>query len=756
MRLFSSAVLGALVAGLCLSAAQAQTSYVIPSQVSTTEGAAASSFPWNRDSTGGHRIQYCYDSSHFQHSSPVRIQRLRWRADGPSKLSWGGVTHPGVRIDLSSAPVDYLQLTSNFANNHGPDRLNVYTGNVTVKPSPAGGNTTPGIWYVDITLSTAFSYDPSKGKDLLIDITLPGNWTGASSTMLDAITTGGAASRCYSFNDAKATLGTLEMPVAAVMEVTVVPDNSLRPAFGVDKTSGVSPLTVQFTDSSTTTDPSGITSWAWDFDGDNTVDSTLQNPQHIYAGQNKTVQYDVSLTVTDAANPGGRTLTKKSLITVDPVPVANFTATPTTGGLPLVVRFADKSTGAAQWEWDFDGDNRIDSYVQNPVWPYVRPGVYTVSLTVRNSVGQHTLVRKDLITCQSATSNRLSPAILQYQFNETRGARVANTASTSLLPMHGGASKAQWQVAARSYEFRGPEASFGALGNGAHVSTGWNAQLTGDTTFMFWYRLRGLAPNAASYFFGDGQLRLYTGGSAQTSLLFRGTSIGDMFGQGSVQADNSWHHFALVVDDIAGQLHWYIDGKLQFSKAFTPLSFAYAGATQALLVGSSSPSTGHATQHYDMDDFRIYGTARTAAQIQQDMAHELPTVSLFGDGCMGPQLVPVIGASGPPSSGNSGFQVTVDGAESGRPGILVLGLSGAKLAGLAPLPISLAGFYGPGSFCALDVDFLLSAAAVGGSAPLGFPVPLPSGLQGAHLYAQWLGFGSVGAVSHGLDINIQN
>jgi len=60
-------------------------------------------------------------------------------------------------------------------------------------------------------------------------------------------------------------------------------------------TSGTAPLTVQFTDTST----GNITSWAWDFDNDGMIDSTQQNPTHIYA---IATVYTVSLTVT---GPGG-------------------------------------------------------------------------------------------------------------------------------------------------------------------------------------------------------------------------------------------------------------------------------------------------------------------------------------------------------------------------------------------------------------------------------------------------------------------
>jgi parallel beta-helix repeat protein len=78
-------------------------------------------------------------------------------------------------------------------------------------------------------------------------------------------------------------------------------------SFSTDKTSGLSPLTLQFTDTST----NNPTSWAWDFDNDGTTDSTLQNPSWTY---NTPGTYTVALT---AANAGGsRTITQSDLINV--------------------------------------------------------------------------------------------------------------------------------------------------------------------------------------------------------------------------------------------------------------------------------------------------------------------------------------------------------------------------------------------------------------------------------------------------------
>ena len=66
---------------------------------------------------------------------------------------------------------------------------------------------------------------------------------------------------------------------------------------------------------------------------------------------------------------------------------ANFSANPTSGYVPLTVNFTDQSFSAdsiASWEWDFQNDGIIDSYVQNPSFTYQNTGSYSVSLTVTN------------------------------------------------------------------------------------------------------------------------------------------------------------------------------------------------------------------------------------------------------------------------------------------------------------------------------------------------------------------------------------
>ncbi|HJV65848.1 MAG TPA: PKD domain-containing protein, partial [Geomonas sp.] len=148
--------------------------------------------------------------------------------------------------------------------------------------------------------------------------------------------------------------------------------------FSARPVSGAPPLPVSFVDSST----GSITSWLWNF-GDSTT-STLQNPTHVYTSAGS---YNVTLTVT--GTDGSDSKTQPNYITVNPVsPVADFSATPQTGTVPLSVSFTDSSVGSITgWLWDF-GDSTTSTQ-QNPSHVYNSAGSYTVTLTVTGSGGSN-------------------------------------------------------------------------------------------------------------------------------------------------------------------------------------------------------------------------------------------------------------------------------------------------------------------------------------------------------------------------------
>jgi PKD repeat protein len=171
--------------------------------------------------------------------------------------------------------------------------------------------------------------------------------------------------------------------------ITVTGSGTLSADFTGTPTSGNVPLSVYFTDKSTGT-PS---SWSWDF-GDGQTD-TRKDTVHIY---NQPGLYTVALTVMD--NNGTKSATQKeayiSVLTPGEL-IADFTAEPTSGTVPLKVQFTDTSVGIPTlWSWDF-GDGTSD-IVANPVHVYENAGNYTATLTISNQEGGiSTKTRKDYL-----------------------------------------------------------------------------------------------------------------------------------------------------------------------------------------------------------------------------------------------------------------------------------------------------------------------------------------------------------------------
>ena len=158
-------------------------------------------------------------------------------------------------------------------------------------------------------------------------------------------------------------------------------------AFTGTPTSGDVALTVNFSDQSA----GAPTSWSWTFGDGGT--STQQSPSYTY---NTAGVYTVSLTAINAV--GSDTSTQVDYITVtEPVVVAAFSGTPTSGTFPLNVSFTDESTGGAtSWSWTF-GDGGTSS-LQNPFYTYNAVGTYTVSLTAASTGSNDTNTKVGYIT----------------------------------------------------------------------------------------------------------------------------------------------------------------------------------------------------------------------------------------------------------------------------------------------------------------------------------------------------------------------
>ncbi len=112
-----------------------------------------------------------------------------------------------------------------------------------------------------------------------------------------------------------------------------------------------------------------------------------------------------------AYNPGDDVQVGKMQLTVyyhtAVPPVADFTASPSSGASPLSVSFTDLSTNSpTSWSWNFgDGSTSVS---QNPSHTYAAAGNYTVSLTATNGDGSGSVTKSAyiLVSGSPATFNR--------------------------------------------------------------------------------------------------------------------------------------------------------------------------------------------------------------------------------------------------------------------------------------------------------------------------------------------------------------
>jgi PKD repeat protein len=765
MHLRKLAGLGFVLAAA--STASAQLSLYVPTGSSNAEGPSSNLFPWGRNA-GAIRLQTVYDSSHFTGQGaafPIVVTGARWRSNATTS-SWTGTTYSNVEVYCSDAAVDQAAVTSTFASNRGTNYTAVYNGQVQFLGGTGNGTGIPGPNVVDLSFQTPFLYDPTSSNDFLIEVTYPANSnSGGTTTSCDVFTTSSNCSRIYNSSDPTSPTGTVGLNHGLVMELVYQPAAGLYANFSATPASGPTPLTVNFTDTTFTSDPLGVQTWAWDLDGDSIVDSNAQNPSFTY---NVCGPYNVTLTVTDTLHPSS-TITKNDFIFADPqlVVTANFSASTNSGAAPLTVNFTDTSLGSpTAWTWDFDGDNIADSAAQNPSFTYNAPGFYTVTLNAANACFTDGETKVNFIQVVGATVNTASADMLEYQFNEVRGNSTANVASTTLYPPSGAIAAAGWQRDPNRALFKGNEAGFGCLSysasNANWVNSGSPFSHTGSLTIMWWAR-RDPASTASSpfgYFFGDGSFRCFMGSAG---ILFGGgtgstlsTTLTANF-SGHLQ-QGVWHHYAVVIDDAAGFNTIYEDGIPHAGRNYAPGTYVYSGAT-GFAVGAISAAAGgsRATLHYDMDDFRMYGRALTQAEIQNALVHENPTTAEMDAGCTDSNLfTPRLSSNGPPQIGNLNFALVASGLEPARPAAVYVGLS-AHLGGILPLDLAGTGIFNTGCNLLVAPDIILNFPTGTGTVLLPAPIPIDPTLQGGHTYNQvvLLGSGPLSAVSNAVDTQMQ-
>lgn len=246
-----------------------------------------------------------------------------------------------------------------------------------------------------------------NGTDIYVaKFDLEGNWVWAihgGGTASDyandmILTSSGAPIICGNIQ-CPAFLGSISLPYQGGYDGFVAKLETLKADFTADATSGFSPFTVHFTDTSL----GFVNYWEWDFDNDGVIDSYEQNPTWTFT---EIGHYTVKLIVSDGY--ATTSATKYQYIHCFVIN-AEFSASGTTGFIPLQVSFADQTDGPViDWQWDFNGDGIVDSNNHNQIWTYLFPGVYNVSLTISDGTISDTETQTALVHAL------LNPAITHY------------------------------------------------------------------------------------------------------------------------------------------------------------------------------------------------------------------------------------------------------------------------------------------------------------------------------------------------------
>jgi hypothetical protein len=161
----------ALLAFAALASAASAQVLNVPDGLNTYN-AGTSTTPW--PTTAGLR-QYIYDTTHFTNAGvtgPITINRMRFRAADTIR-NLGGHAYSNVTARLGNAAVDYLAMTAAYATNRGV--MGPTSAPMTVTTLPVSGTWTNDT-VIDIDLAAngaAFTYDPTLGVDLLVEITIP-------------------------------------------------------------------------------------------------------------------------------------------------------------------------------------------------------------------------------------------------------------------------------------------------------------------------------------------------------------------------------------------------------------------------------------------------------------------------------------------------------------------------------------------------------------------------------------------------------
>lgn len=208
-------------------------------------------------------------------------------------------------------------------------------------------------------------------------------------------------------------------------------------------------------------------------------------------------------------------------------PVAEFSATPLSGDVPLNVAFTDLSTGTiSSWSWTF-GDGGTSSSA-NPNHTYTTPGTFTVELTVTGPAGNDVETKVGYVTVT------LSPP------DAPTGISATATSTTAI--------DVSWNDASSNEDGFDIERSLDGTNFSAHASVGANVTSFTDSglsqSTTYWYRVRAFNTAGSSSWngpasdttFAPGTVDVTAGSSISVSGTVSGSLADTQAADGNVQS----------------------------------------------------------------------------------------------------------------------------------------------------------------------------------------------------------------------------
>jgi PKD repeat protein len=119
--------------------------------------------------------------------------------------------------------------------------------------------------------------------------------------------------------------------------------------------------------------------WSWDFAGQGTA--TTSSASHTFPSIGN---YNVRL---NSMRQSGCTYSTVRSIAIGQAPVAQFSVSAESGGVPLAVGFVNTSSNATEYLWKFDDASNTTSSDFSPSFVYTQLGTYQAELVASNNLG---------------------------------------------------------------------------------------------------------------------------------------------------------------------------------------------------------------------------------------------------------------------------------------------------------------------------------------------------------------------------------